>query len=250
MGVFDRLNNVAKGKASKAVGDLERANPAAVYEAAIDNAVARIAEHKNAVAGLAAERNKVAEAIEELEREQAQIQVALAEAVREEEDETAVVLLARRDELEATVADKRRIHAEVAAQVEETKHGLEKLRTDVQDLKRERESALAKLAVAQAAIDIDEATSGLSDSAQARGLESVRSSINVLEQQAHEGYLDEEGNSVRGRAAALGKKAREADARAELERLKRQMNGEPEPSEPSDDPADPDPPEEAPKRDL
>ena len=31
MGTFDRLKNVAKGKASKVVGDLERANPEAVY---------------------------------------------------------------------------------------------------------------------------------------------------------------------------------------------------------------------------
>ena len=44
MSAFDRLKNVAKGKVSKAVGDLERANPEAVYEAAIANAKARIEE--------------------------------------------------------------------------------------------------------------------------------------------------------------------------------------------------------------
>ena len=251
MGVFDRLKNVAKGTMSNAVGDLERANPEAVYEAAVENTLARIARHKDAVASLAVQRNELAETIEALEREAAQVQQALAGALAEDDDDTALVLVARKDEIVRAIEDKRREHDQVEAAVEETKQSLKALRQEAKALEREKAGALAQLHAAEASIEIHEANSGLGTSASAKGLDSVRSSINVLNAQANEGYLDEEGNSIRGRADALGRKAAEASARAELERLKRLHRGE-APAAPEDSAGDEEveaPPAEK-KRDL
>lgn len=228
MGFFNRLTNVAKGAASNLAGDLERANPAAVYEGAVAKALARMEEHKQAAAGLAAQRNRLADHIEAHEREANRVVAALAEALSDGDEDTALTLISRRDELAAALEDKRREQATLTAAVEQTTEGLAQLRQQVKDLKREQQTAVAQLAAAQASIEISEAASGLSTSAQARGLESVRSSINVLNARANEGYLDQDGNPVRAKAAALGRKAAEAGARAELERLKRAHAGETE----------------------
>ena len=90
---------------------------------------------------------------------------------------------------------------------------------------------LAQRAVADAAIDIYDATTGLSDNATHQGLASVREQVGRLERAAGDGYLDADGNSVRGRAEALGRRAAEASAREQLEALKAAHRATTEPDE-------------------
>ncbi len=137
-----------------------------------------------------------------------------------------MVLLTRKEELAAVLEDKARLLTTLTEQVEDAKRNLAELRAGVPALQREKEEALANHALAEARIDIQDTLSGLSDQAHIRGLNSVRESIDRLEAQANPGYLDSEGNSVRGRAEAMGRKAKEDAARAQLEALKRAHFGE------------------------
>ena len=220
MSAFDRIRNVAKGKASRIAGDLERRNPDAVYEAAIDGRIASLAEHKEIAATLVTQRNQIAAQLDGLNRELEKLMAALQGALQEGDDDTALVLEHRRQEVLAAVEAKTAELAVVTEQVEATKAALHQLREHTEALKREQVTAKAQLAAAEAAIEINDTLSGLSDSPTARALGSVRDSVEALKRRAHPGFLDEEGNSVQGRAEAMGRKAAENRARAELERLK------------------------------
>jgi phage shock protein A len=219
VGIFDRIRN----RASRVADEVERRNPEAVYEAAVAGRAERMTEHRKVAAGLVAKRNGLQETIESLTREAEQVRVALLGAMEDGDDDTALVLVIRRDEVTAAVAQKTAEMEGLSFQIDQALEAQRALRKSLGDLKKEATTAAVHKAAAEAAIEIHESTSGVSDRASARGLDSVRSSVASLEQRAHKGYLDEEGNSIRGRAAAMGRKAAELDARAQLEALKRQM---------------------------
>ncbi len=223
MSAFDRIGNVVKGKASKVVGDVERNNPEAVFEAAVEDRKASLAEHKELAATLVVQRNRATAQLEKLEVELRQLSTALMGALEEGDDDTALVLQYRRKEVSALVETKTAELLKIAEQVEATKAALHKLREHTQELQREKVVAGAQLAVAEARIEINDTLSGFSDDTSSQALNSVRDSIQSLKRQAHPGFLDEEGNSVQGRAEAMGRKAAEMSARSQLEEMKRQM---------------------------
>jgi phage shock protein A len=223
MSAFDRIANVAKGKVSKLVGDVERNNPEAVFESAIENRKASLAHHKEVAATLVGQRNQLTSELEGYEGELRQLTTALHGAVEEGDEDTALVLEVRRQEVANVVEDKTAERLRVTEQVEMTQQALKKLRAHTEDLKREKITAVVMGEVAEARIEIHDTISGTSDRASDIALNKVRDNIQSLKRQAHPGYLDEEGNSVRGRAEALGRKAAEQRARAELQKLKDEM---------------------------
>lgn len=231
MSLFDRLGNLVKGKANAAaervVGGLEQDHVDAVYEAAVDDGKARLAEHRSTAAALVVQRDRRAEELQAAERELAQVAVALKGAVDEGDDDTAVALLAHREELVGRVEALTAELLAVSTQVEQAKEAIRAHEAGVVALGREKTTAVAQKAAAEAAIVIADAISGVSDHPTARALDSVRESVGALERRAHPGWLDEDGESVRGRAEALGKKAKEQDARDQLEALKKQRKGGP-----------------------
>lgn len=225
MGVFDRIRQGVKGAAERVVRGVEERNPEAVYTSAIDGQVEATAALRERVAGLAVQRDREAERIAALEREEASLAAALAGALDEGDEDTALVLQVRRGEVADELEGCRARLLEWSAQVEEGKAGLATAKDGVGALRREKDVGLAQRAAAEAAIHIQETVSGLGTDPQSRALASVRESVEVLESRAHARWRDSDGESVRGRAEALGRKASEADARDQLEALKKQRKG-------------------------
>ncbi|NCG21030.1 MAG: hypothetical protein GWP91_18630 [Rhodobacterales bacterium] len=220
MSTFDRIGNVIKGKASVAAGTVERANPKAVYESAIEGRKATLAEFKTASASLVVRRNQLAQKIEHLQTELKPLMTGIAAALQDGDDDTALVLEQRRQEVAKSIETTSVTLLSVAEQVEETKDGLARCRQEILDLKDERARALAKLSLAEAQIEMDDLTSGMSDNTSIQALNNVRESVQRLKAKAHAGYLDEEGNSIRGKAQAMGKKAAERSAMDQLATMK------------------------------
>ena len=225
MGIFDRVKSGVRGKAEGLVRGVEERNPEAVFDAAVEGQVARMAELKDRTAAVMVRRQREADKVAGLEREAAQLMEALRGALDEGDEETALVLQVRRQEVEAAQEEGLRTVASLEEQVEALKAGLVAAQDGARALRHEKDGALAQLGMAQAMIDVQEATDGLGTSAQARSLDSVRSSIERLQATAHEGWRDADGNSVRGKAEALGRKAGEQSARDQLAELKRQKAG-------------------------
>ena len=136
MGFFDRLGQVWKGFLSLWISDLENRNPEAVYEAAIDERVKKHRELKKAVSGIVYLRNKLQNELETKERELAEVNLQIPVAVEEGEDEAALVLLQKKDELETALAELAVELEKVSGQAEEAKSGLIQFQGEIEKLKR------------------------------------------------------------------------------------------------------------------
>lgn len=238
MGIFDRIRQGVKGAAENAVRGVEERNAEAVYLSAIEGQVEATAELRGRVASIAVQRDREAERIAGLEREDEQLAAGLRAALDEDDDDTALVLQVRRGEVADELETRRARLAELVGQVEALKAGLATAKEGTAALKREKDVALAQKAAAEAAIHIQDAMSGLGTDPQTRALNSVREAVEVLESRAHPGWRDADGESVRGRAEALGRKAAEQSARDQLATLKRQLGRGPA-EEPTPEAAEP-----------
>jgi phage shock protein A len=217
MGFFDRLANVWKGFLSLWVSDIESRNPEAVYEAAIDERVRKHRDLKKAVSGIVYLRNKLSN-----ERELKEVMAQLPVAIEDGEDEVALVLIQKKDELTAQIESLSAELRKVSDQAEEAKSGLLAFQSEIEKLKREKEQMLAKKANAEARIQIQDTLDGLSTDADVKALDNVREHISKLQAEADIGS-EIKGDSLDAKLAKIKEKAANSSARSQLDEMKRQM---------------------------
>ncbi len=222
MGFFDRLANVWRGFLSLWVSDIEARNPEAVYEAAIDERVKKHRELKKAVSGIVYLRNKLSTELEAKERELKDVMAQLPVAVEEGEDEVALLLIQKKDELTSAIESLSAELKKVSEQAEDAKAGLLQFQAEIEKLKREKEKMIAAKANAEARIEIQETLDGLSTDADLKALDNVREHIRKLQAEADIG-AELQGDSLDAKLAKIKEKANNASARAQLEAMKRQM---------------------------
>ncbi len=220
-----RLTSLFQGSATARVDRMERNNPEAVYAAAIDERIQKHAELKKAVSGIVYLRNKVSDELAAKEKELREIVAALPMAVQAGNDDDALALLQRKNELEPELANLREDLAKVTAQAEDSRKAIEAFRADIEKLKRERDETLARKATAEARIKLQESLDGLSTDADLRALENVREHVGKLEAQADVGAELKSG-SLDARLKTVRERASDATARAQLEELKRQAQAQ------------------------
>ena len=139
MSFFDRLTNLWKGFLSLWISDYENKNPEAVYESAIEGRKKKYLELKKAVSGIVYLRNKLQEEHKQKERELVEVNAQIPVAVAEGEDEAALVLIQRKDELEAAITQLQAELEKVSGQAEEAKAGLVTFQGEIEKLKREKQ---------------------------------------------------------------------------------------------------------------
>lgn len=222
MGFFDRIANVWKGFLSLWVSDMETRNPEAVYESAIDERVRKHRELKKAVSGIVYLRNKLQTELEEKERELNEVNAQIPVAVEEGEDEVALVLIQKKNELTSRITTLQAELEKVAHQAEDAKAGLVAFQGEIEKLKREKDEMLARKATAEARLQIQETLDGLSTDADIKALENVREHIHKLQAEADVG-TEIKGESLDSKLSKIKEKASDAGARAQLEEMKRQV---------------------------
>ena len=223
MGFFQRLANLWSGFLSLWISDVEGRNPEAVYEAAIEERVRKHKELKKAVSGIVYLRNKLASELETKERELKEVMTQLPIAVQEGEDEVALVLIEKKDQLAGAIEQLSRDLAKVRDQAEEAKAGLIQFQSEIEKLKREKQEMLAAKASAEARLEIQETLSGLSTEADVRALDGVREGIQKLQAEADIG-AEIEGGTLDAKLAKIRERAASSSARAQLEQMKRQAS--------------------------
>jgi len=221
MGFFDRIANIWKGFLSLWVSDMENRNPEAVYEAAINERVKKHLELKKAVSGIVYLRNKISSELEEKEKELRDVNNQLPIAVEDGEDEVALVLIQKKDELTKAIEGLSGELTKISSQAEEAKAGLVQFQGEIEKLKREKDEMLAKKSNAQARIQIQDTLNGLSTDADIKALDNVREHINKLQAEADIG-AEIKGNSLDDKLAKIREKAANSTARNQLEEMKRQ----------------------------
>jgi phage shock protein A len=218
-GFFSRLSNLWQGFLSVFVGNLEKDNPEAVYEAAINARKEPYKDLKKAVSGIIVLRNKLASELEEKTRKIREIDLQIATAVEADEDDVALVLIQRKDELTTRVSKVEDELQKAKDEAETAKSSIVTFQAEIEKLEREKVSMLAKKETAEARIQIQETLDGMSMQADIKALDNVRDHIDRLRAEADVGAeIDDAGLSKR--LAKIQKQAGSVSARAQLDAMK------------------------------
>jgi phage shock protein A len=220
MGFFDRIWNLIKGVFGGAISSAEASNPEAVYEAAIEERLNKHRELKKAVSGIVYLRNKLEAELEGKRKDLLDVSAQLPVAIESGEDEVALVLLTKKNELEASIADLTAQLEKVSKQAEEAKESLVAFQGEIEKLRRERDEMIAKKATAEARIKIQETLDGMSTDADIRALDNVRENIHKLQAQADVG-TEIKDDSLDAKLKAIKQKTGDVTAKAQLEELKK-----------------------------
>jgi len=218
-GFFSRLSNLWTGFLSVFMGNLEKDNPEAVYEAAINARKEQYKELKKAVSGIIVLRNKLAAELEEKTKQIRELDLQITTAVEADEDDVALVLIQRRDELTTRVSQVEDELQKAKDEAETAKSSIVSFQAEIEKLEREKVSMIAKKETAEARIQIQETLDGMSMQADIKALDNVRDHIDRLRAEADVGAeIDDAGLSKR--LAKIQKQAGSASARAQLDAMK------------------------------
>lgn len=224
-GFFSRIANLWTGFLSLFVGNIEKDNPEAVYEAAIQARKKKYDELKKAVSGIIVLRNKLSKELEEKSAELNELDAQVRVAVEQDEDEVALVLLQRKEDAEKRIAEIEGELEQARQDAEDAKASIVTFQAEIEKLQREKAAVLAKLETAEARIKIQETLDGMSLDADIQALDNVRE--HVARKQAEADVNAELGDAEIGsKLKKIQSQAGTASARAKLEALKKARDAE------------------------
>ena len=178
MGFFGRLFNVISGFFNSLLGNIEAKNPELVYENTIQERLKQQKELKKAVSGIVHLRTKTENELKEKEEKLSEVDIYIETAMDEGDEETALTLIEQKDELEGDV-ERLRVELErCKTEAETAMKSLTAFGAEIQKLKREKDTMIARAKTAEARNKIAETLDGLSVDADTVALTNVRESIN------------------------------------------------------------------------
>jgi phage shock protein A len=218
-GFFGRLSNLWKGFLSLWISDVEKANPEIAYENAINSMIEKYSGLKRATAAIIRRREELELRHTTQSKELAQVTLDLNTAVETNQDDLALVLIQKKNQLETEVAELESDMKIAVKDADGAKASLVQIQSEIKKLKAEKDAMLAKLQSAQARIRIQEQLEGLSVDNEVKALENVREHIKTTVAQAN---LEKEigESNLDSRLAALRAQSGEVNARQQLEQLK------------------------------
>ena len=185
MSVFGRLANLWKGVISLWISYVKKEHPEIAYENAINSMVEKYSALKRATAAIIRRREELAERLQTQQKELAQVSGDLSTAVETNQDDLAVVLIQKKNQLEASIAELQADADTAAKDADSAKQSLLSVQNEIKKLKAEKETMVAKLESAQARMRIQDQLEGLSVDAEVQALDNVRTHIKTQVAQAN-----------------------------------------------------------------
>ncbi len=219
MSFLNRIYNLWKGFLSIFVGKMEEKHPEIAYENAINSMTEKYAKLKSATAGLIKHRAKLEANIQKNRQEFDQVTLDVQTAVSAGEDEVALLLLQKQEELEGLIASDERDLQQAAKDAESAKESLRQIKTEIDKLKRERDQVVAQIKDAEARKHIQEQLDGLSVDDDIKALDNVRNYRDKVKAEVQVGDELKE-SSIDGKLAAIRAQSGSAKAQARLAALK------------------------------
>jgi phage shock protein A len=219
MGLFSRLSNLWRGFLSIWISDIEKEHPEIAYENAINSMIEKYAKLKSATAAIIRRREDLDDRFKRASAEMMQTEAELNTAVETNQDDLAVVLIQKKNQLAAEVSELKADMETARSDADSAKSSLLSVQTEIKKLKAERDSMLAKMQSAQARLKIQEQLDGLSVDDEVRALDNVRTHIKNTIAEAN---LSKElsDSSLDSRLANLRNQVGDVQAKQELEQLK------------------------------
>ena len=224
MGFVNRVYNLWKGFLSLFVGRMEEKHPEIAYENAITSMTEKYAKLKSAAAGLIKHRAKLEALIQKGRAELEQIALDVNTAVDAGEDEIAMVLLEKQEEVEANLAENERDLQQAAKDADSAKNSLRQIKVEIDKLKRERDKVTAQIKDAEARKHIQEQLDGLSVDDDLKALENVREYADKVRAEVQIGDELKE-DSIDGKLAAIRAQSGSAKAKMRLAAMKAKRSG-------------------------
>jgi phage shock protein A len=218
-GIFARLTNLWRGFVSLWIADIEKEHPEIAYENAINAMITQYTQLKKATAAIIRHREDITARLEKARASLAQVERDLAAAVAKEAKDLGIVLIQKKTALTQEVGE---LEAEISAaqgEAESAKASLLQVQGEIDRLKAEKDRMLAKMANAQARLQIQERLDGLSVDAEVRALDTVREHILNTAAQAKLGE-ELKGSDLDQRLAELRRGSGDVLASEEWEQLK------------------------------
>jgi len=217
--MWKRLANLWKGFLSLWISDIEKEHPEIAYENAINSMVGKYSKLKTATAGIIRRREELDERYKRATTELAQTEAELEIAVSTDQDDLAVILIQKKNQLAADVAELKGEMEQARTDADSAKTSLLGVQSEIRKLQSERDSMLAKMQSAQARIKVQEQLDGLSVDAEVKALDNVRQHIKTTIAEANLGKELSE-SSLDSRLAALRNQTGDVQAKQELAALK------------------------------
>src|SRR5260221_14632323 len=207
-GFFGRLSNLWRGFVSLWISDVEKANPEIAYENAINSMIEKYSGLKRATASIIRRREELEQRHITQSKELAQVTQDLNVAVETNQDDLAIVLIQKKNQLETEVPELEADMKVAVKDAEGAKASLVQIQSEIKKMKAEKDAMLAKLQSAQARIRIQEQLEGLSVDNEVKALENVREHIKTtvaqanLEKEIGEPSLDSRPPALRAQSGA------------------------------------------------
>jgi phage shock protein A len=219
MGVFSRLGNLWKGFLSLWIADIEQEHPEIAYENAINSMIAKYAKLKSATAAIIRRREDLDDRFKKANADLAQTEAELNTAVETNQDDLAVILIQKKNQLTADIAEMQTDLETAHSDAQSAKTSLLGVQSEIKKLQAERETMLAKMQSAQARIKIQEQLDGLSVDDEVRALDNVRTHIKNTIAEANLGK-ELSDSSLDSRLAGLRSQVGDVQAKQELAAMK------------------------------
>jgi len=218
-GFFGRLSNLWRGFTSLWISGVEKANPEIAYENAINSMIEKYSGLKRATASIIRRREELEQRHAAQAKELAQVSLDLTVAVETNQDDLALVLIQKKNQLESEVKELDQDMKTAMTDADGAKSSLLQVQGEIKKLRAEKDAMLAKLQSAQARIRIQDQLEGLSVENEVKALDNVREHIRTTVAQAN---LEKElgASSLDQRLAALRLQTGDVTARQQLEQLK------------------------------
>ncbi|HPH25415.1 MAG TPA: PspA/IM30 family protein [Pseudomonadota bacterium] len=219
MSVFGRIANLWKGFINLWISDVEKDHPEIAYENAINSMIEKYSALKRATAAIIRRREEVSERLASQQKELAQVNADLNAAIETNQDDLSVVLIQKKNILEASIAELSADADSAQKDAESAKSSLISVQNEIKKLKAEKENMIAKMASAQARMRIQEQLDGLSVDAEVKALDNVRTHIKTQVAQAN---LNKElgETNLDTRLAALRQGSGDVTAKSQLAEMK------------------------------
>jgi phage shock protein A len=212
--------SLISGKFRRWIKAREMRDPEAVYESAINDRVHRYHQLKSAAAGVIYMRSKLERELASKAAEMREVDEEAGQAADMNEDQCAIILLQRRHVLEADCERFRAELADLTREADDAKKNLVAFKGEIEKLKVEKVTMMARFKNAQARMRIHRALEDLSFDDDVRALEEVRESIQQMLANARVGH--EVGDSeLDAKLAQIRTATDRTRAEAELADLKR-----------------------------
>ncbi len=189
MSVMKRLTGIVQAKANKILDKAE--DPRDTLDLSYEKQLENLQKVKRGLAEVATAKKRIELQANQLQAQGNKLQDQAKQALTQGKEDLAREALARREGIQQQLTDLQTQHAQVDQQEQQLLTTSKRLQAQVEQFRTKKETLKASYTAAQAQVNIDEATSGISESMGDASLAMQRAQDKIASMQARAGALDE-----------------------------------------------------------